>query len=571
MFRPARTGEHLGHYRLVERIGAGGMGTVYRAIDERTGATVAVKVIHEHLQHDPGMIERFRREAHVASLLLSPYIVRIYEFGSANGRYYLASEFVEGVKLSEILQQGALSPAEALAITAQVALALDEAAARGIVHRDIKPDNIMVTRDNAVKVMDFGIARLTYGGAVTAPGMFVGTLTYAAPEQFRGSVDPRSDLYSLGCTLFHMLAGRPPFESDDLNTMMRLHLEAPPPMEALEHVPEPVRAIVERLLAKDPNDRFQTPGELLAAIESARAAVGGAATGDAWTAAATRTLAETRVLPLLTASGTAGGGLGATVVGSPPGSIPAPSTKPWEFIPPRYRLLALFAGAAALVVAVLLPILLLSGGGDDDGPSPAAAVPAGSGPSSSNPGGGAPSPSAPPGRSPSPIGTPAASPSPDTPAPGGTPMPGSQPPPGGGEPQPGSGGPRPIAAGTRVLDLRVTIDTCGLFSEGSAFPVRITLREGAGANGNGLIEDGELVDVYDDTGLVASGYYSWPVVTATWTIQNPLGQGQVLLWVEYVDDTRVWGSWTETYEARGCLIDLEEPRPPGFVPDWERN
>ncbi|GBD24009.1 Serine/threonine-protein kinase PknH [bacterium HR29] len=568
MFRPARTGEHLGHYRLVERIGAGGMGTVYRAIDERTGATVAVKVIHEHLQHDPGMIERFRREAHVASLLLSPYIVRIYEFGSANGRYYIASEFVEGVKLSEILQQGALSPAEALAICSQVALALDEAAARGIVHRDIKPDNIMVTRDNAVKVMDFGIARLTYGGAVTAPGMFVGTLTYAAPEQFRGTVDPRSDLYSLGCTLFHMLAGRPPFESDDLNTMMRLHLEAPPPMEALEHVPEAVRAIVERLMAKDPNERFQTPGELLAAIESARASLGSAASGDAWTATATRTLAETRVLPLLTASGaSAAGGPGATMVASGTLAAAPAGPRPWEAIPPRYRLLALFGAVAALVAGVVLALLLLSGGDGNDA-VPAAMGPAtGPGQGGANPGGTKGSPTEEPDEeSPQPAKTPARSPT-AGPTPTGTPVPG-----GGSRPQPGSGSAPPgrIEAGTRTLDLRVTLDTCGIAGEGTPFQVRISLQEGEGANGNGLLEDGEPVDLFDDTGHVASGYVTWPTITFLWDVQNNFGKGEAFLWLEYVDDSRLWASWTETYAEQGCVVDLEEPRPPGFVPGWER-
>ncbi len=554
MFRPARTGERLGHYRLVERIGAGGMGVVYRAVDERTGAAVAVKVIHEHLQHDPEMVERFRREAHVASLLVSPYIVRVHEFGSASGRYYLATEFVEGVKLSEVLQQGALSPVEALAICAQVALALDEAAARGIVHRDIKPDNIMVTRDNAVKVMDFGIARLRYGGAVTAPGMFVGTLTYAAPEQFRGLVDPRSDLYSLGCTLFHMLAGRPPFEADDLNTMMRLHVEASPPLDALQHVPEAVRGIVDRLLKKDPSDRYQSASELLAAIEDARRSLGGAAAGEAWLAASTRALAETRIAPVLADGGQCPGN---TVVAPGPSTL-TDRTRRWDVIPPRYRLLAVFgAGAAAVAGAVIAVVALTRDGGGDAhlAAMDSAASAVGNRPQSDV------SPMAP-----TVVPT---SPPPETPAPSLTPeqlTPSPSP-----GPTQGTARRRAIPAGERVLDLRVNVDTCGALGEGASFPVRITLREGADANGNGVLEEGEPVDLYDDNGLVTSGYVTWPTVTFLWDVQNNLGTGQAFLWLEYVDESRLWASWTETYTDAGCVIDLEEPRPPGFVPGWERD
>lgn len=520
------------------------------------------------------MVERFRREAHVASLLTSPYIVRVYEFGSANGRYYLATEFVEGVKLWEVLAQGALAPLEALAIAAQVALALDEAAARGVVHRDIKPDNIMLTRDNAVKVMDFGIARLTYGGSVTAPGMFVGTLTYAAPEQFRGNVDHRSDLYSLGCTLFHVLAGKPPFQSDDLNTIMRLHLETPPPVEELAHVPEPVRALVEKLLAKDPNERYQSASELLAAIEAARSALGPAGAGESWTAGATRTLAETRIVPLLTATGgQTAGAPGATLVSG--GGITGAPSRP--FVPERYRYLAFFGAAIVAVALVVGLVVFLAGRGDGDGGAPLATGvggPAGSG----GPGGAAATPSEPPDD-----GTPAPQ-DPRTPArPPKTPSPGPRatrtpsnpsttPVPGGQQPAPNPGSMR-VRTGERILDLRVNDDTCGVFSEGQSVPIRITLREGADANGNGFIEDGEEAQLVDDNGEAVSGYFAWPVLAVSWQSEASDYTVDIFVWLEFFDETNSWASWTETYTTSEgmCFIDFEEPRPPGFVPGWERD
>lgn len=341
--------------------------------------------------------------------------------------------------------------------------------------------------------------------------------------------------------------------------MMRLHLEAPPPMEALAHVPEPVRAVVEKLLAKDPNERYQSPGELLAAIDAARASLGPSATGEAWTASATRTLAETRVLPLL--SGTVApnaGDVGATAVGAPSPPLPAARPRrPWEAVPPRYRLLAAFGGAAALVAGLVLAILLLVGRGDGERPLPAE----GSAPVGSPEGGAAPRPTQARGAEPSPQATaiPTATANPEG-GPGSSPVP--------------SGGAHRVRAGKWDLDLRVNLDTCGVATEGQPVFVSIELRESPGTNGDGFLGEGEAVDVFDWGGRrLATGYLTWPTIVVTFPVANQIGSGEALLWLEFFDENRGWASWTETYERSDgtCVLDLEEPRPPGFVPGWERN
>ncbi len=281
--------QRLSHYDLLEVIGAGGMGTVYRAIDRRSKVVVAVKTVHPHLQESAAFVERFRREAHIASLLGSPYVVRILDFGSERGQYFMVTEFVEGQKLSDIMRAGPMPPVHALAIAVQVALALDEAEGRGVVHRDIKPDNIIITPDNAVKVLDFGIARLNTVAGVTTTGLFIGTMTYASPEQFLGHADTRSDIYSLGVTLFHMLAGQPPFHAATPTGVMRMHEDTPPPLELLKGVPQQLVAVIERCMQKSPDARYQHVSEFLAACEVVRRSMSEAKT-DSWMSDATSVL-----------------------------------------------------------------------------------------------------------------------------------------------------------------------------------------------------------------------------------------------------------------------------------------
>lgn len=262
-------------YRFVRELGRGGMGTVYEAIDSRDGGRVAVKLLHPWLAaEDTSFRDRFEREAHIAALLRSPYSVRLLDFGVADGTYFLVMEFVEGTTVGkEIEEKGPMEPVRALRIAIDVARALEEAAARGVVHRDIKPDNILLTDDGRVKVTDFGIARQEGGTGLTSAGRFVGTAEYAAPEQAVGEADHRSDIYSLGATLYCMLSGHPPFQAASVWDLLRAHQTAPLSMEPLAHLPDSINNPIRRCLEKDPRDRYQSASELAGALERALAAL----------------------------------------------------------------------------------------------------------------------------------------------------------------------------------------------------------------------------------------------------------------------------------------------------------
>lgn len=273
----AEAPQTIGNYQLREYLGGGGMGSVYRAIDGRSGESVAIKLIHRHLvdEGNPALLEMFRREADVAARLQSPFTVHTLNFASENGRFYLVTEYVDGGSLAERITLGRpLPPRDALTIASQVAQALEEADAHGIVHRDIKPANILLRRDGSVKLADFGIARVA-GRATIVGGLggFAGTPIYAAPEQHSGQADIRSDIYALGVVLFEILTGDAPFHGQTPWELGRLHASQPLPMERLAGLPEPVQAVVVRCLAKLPADRFQDPSELVSALSRARRAI----------------------------------------------------------------------------------------------------------------------------------------------------------------------------------------------------------------------------------------------------------------------------------------------------------
>jgi len=257
----------ISHFQVESLLGAGGMGTVYLGVDRRDGTLVAIKLLHPHLT-DPSFKERFEREAHVAALLRSPYTVHILDYGIVDGRYFIAMEYIDGDTLGHALRDGPLPVERALRIAAQVARALEEAQARGVVHRDIKPENILLRAEDAVKVADFGIARQAGAATLTVPGAFYGTLSYAAPEQFRGEADHRSDIYALGATLYHMLAGRPPFSGSFEEIQMQI-MEEPLALEPLDGLDDTVVQIVSRCLEKEPGRRYQAASELAAALERA--------------------------------------------------------------------------------------------------------------------------------------------------------------------------------------------------------------------------------------------------------------------------------------------------------------
>lgn len=245
-----------GRYRLTERIAGGGMGEVWQAVDEVLGRTVAVKLLREEYAEDPDFLTRFRAEARTTAALAHPGIAPVYDYGEAHGSAYLVMELVDGEPLSALLaREGALDPARTLDIVAQVAAALQAAHAARVVHRDVKPGNLLVQPDGVVRVTDFGIARAVDAAPLTGTGMILGTAYYLSPEQAAGgSATPASDLYALGVVAYECLAGKRPFPGESPVGVALAHTrEEPPPMP--ETVPAPVRSLVASCLAKDPGAR----------------------------------------------------------------------------------------------------------------------------------------------------------------------------------------------------------------------------------------------------------------------------------------------------------------------------
>lgn len=255
-------GTHLGKYRVVRQLGVGGMAHVYEAQDEIIGRTVALKVlvlpsiISEGERLD--MVRRFEREARSAGKLSHPNIVTIYEVGSANGMHYIAMEFMHGKTARELLnEEGRLPPDRVLSIVKQVASALDYAHARGVIHRDVKPDNIALLEEGVVKLTDFGIARLANDLVRTQAGIMVGSPAYMSPEQIVGDeVDGRSDVFSLGVTTYELLTGSKPFEASTITAVMhKIIYEQPAPTE---DVSPAVERVLRKAMEKDPAKRYQS-------------------------------------------------------------------------------------------------------------------------------------------------------------------------------------------------------------------------------------------------------------------------------------------------------------------------
>ncbi len=264
-------GEQLGHYMLEEFVGGGGMGAVFRATDIELGRSVALKVV-SGVHNDDDTLRRFKNEAQSAARLDHHNIARVYYVGEDKGWHYIVFEFIHGVNIRDLVDhRGPLPLEEAVYYTLQVAEALEHASQRDVVHRDIKPSNVLVMQDGKVKLVDMGLARLhqveSAADELTASGVTLGTFDYISPEQARDprSADVRSDLYSLGCTLYYMLTGRPPFpEGTVLQKLFSHSLDAPPdPRDVRPDIPSEVTEIVHRLLAKNPQDRYQSPAELI--------------------------------------------------------------------------------------------------------------------------------------------------------------------------------------------------------------------------------------------------------------------------------------------------------------------
>ena len=268
----------VGRYELEELVGSGGMSNVFRAHDRLLERTVALKILHEQYTRDEDYVERFRREARAVAQLTHPNIVTVIDRGEQDGRQFIVFEFVEGQNLKELSAQGPLDPREAIRLTLQVAHALSFAHARGLVHRDVKPQNVLLNDDGQAKVTDFGIARSLDVHGVTQTGTVLGTSDYIAPEQARGQkVDPKTDIYSLGAVLYELLTGEVPFSGDSFVAVAMRHVSEPPP-SVLDHRPDcPVRLdlAIQRAMAKDPADRFASMDELCAELEACLAELDG--------------------------------------------------------------------------------------------------------------------------------------------------------------------------------------------------------------------------------------------------------------------------------------------------------
>ena len=260
-----------GRYELQRRVGRGGMAEVFLARDRLLDRPVAIKILFPEFATDPSFVARFRREAQSAANLNHPNIVGVYDWGKERGTYYIVMEYVDGRTVSDILRSdGPIEAKRAAGIAADVAAALGFAHRKGVVHRDVKPGNVLITASGEVKVADFGIARAMTSSSeenLTQTGSVMGTATYFSPEQAQGKpVDPRSDLYSLGVVLYEMASGKPPFSADSPVAIAYKHVQEPlPPLhEKVPGVPRGYEAVTNKALAKDPDRRYQDAGELRA-------------------------------------------------------------------------------------------------------------------------------------------------------------------------------------------------------------------------------------------------------------------------------------------------------------------
>jgi serine/threonine-protein kinase len=376
-------GEVIGNYRIVAELGKGGMGLVYRAEHVQLGRPAALKMLLPQLSHDPGIVQRFFNEARAASAIDHPGIVEIYELGThTDGRAYFVMALLKGESLAHRLQRGPLGSLDGASLVAQVVGVIAAAHARGIVHRDLKPDNIflvpneLVSGGVQVKLLDFGIAKLADAqgsGLKTQTGALIGTPAYMSPEQClgRSDLDHRTDLYAIGCILFDVLCGQPPFTSQHgTGALIAAHLRdpAPDPRTLDPHIPDALALITRRLLEKDPAARFQSAVELRTALVAAGAVAPTvipqpAVEGITTASPSTRRYAGPEAYSATTAPTTAGGSAG-QVVTTP---SPAPSSKRVYWI---VGALLVALGGVGLFAAV-------SHGGDDarSGMTTAASVP----------------------------------------------------------------------------------------------------------------------------------------------------------------------------------------------------
>jgi serine/threonine protein kinase len=269
----AADGTPFGRYRLIELLGRGGMGEVWRAHDTETDRIVAIKLLPPHFSDNEDFERRFRREAHAAARLNTPHVVPIHNYGEIDGRLYVDMRLVEGRDLETVLRDGPLEPSRAARIIEGVALALHAAHEVGLLHRDVKPSNILLDKNDFAYLIDFGIARAADETRLTKSGNTIGTFAYIAPERLgtRAEEDARADIYSLACVLYECLTGSPPFDEPTMAGLVAAHLSTPPPRPstARPDIPEHVDEVIATGMAKDPDQRFATTVELADAARDA--------------------------------------------------------------------------------------------------------------------------------------------------------------------------------------------------------------------------------------------------------------------------------------------------------------
>jgi serine/threonine protein kinase len=370
-----RIGTEVAGFRIESVLGRGGMSVVYVAEQTRLGRKVALKVLTTELSWDETFRERFVRESHIAAAIDHPNIIPIYDAGEADGLLYIAMRFVQGPDLKEILKRGALGVGRTIFLVEQLASALDAAHAHTLVHRDVKPGNILVeeSTDHAY-LTDFGVAKQTTARGLTSTGHFLGTVEYAAPEQIEGGiVDARTDVYALGCVLYECLTGAPPFSHGTEHAVLHAHLVEPPPSvtRVRPELPLAFDGVIATAMAKDPDDRFGSCGELAhtarnAASGTARRVDGAPPRGHVETLASAPVPPSPQTAPAPAAT--------ADPAPPPPPAEERPASGgPW-LTPAKQLLLTLLlvvlaAGASGLVVYFVTR-------GNDHSATPAAAQPA---------------------------------------------------------------------------------------------------------------------------------------------------------------------------------------------------
>ncbi len=268
----SRVGTTFGRYNITRLLGKGGGGVVYEAYDTGKGRTVALKILAEDFSTNATFRTRFQRESQAAAMLQEPHVIPIHDWGEIDGSLYIDMRMVQGRTLLDLIADGPLTPARAVAIISQVAAALDAAHAEGLIHRDVKPQNIIVTPADFVYLVDFGIAQTKGDPRLTTVGTQIGTLNYMAPERFNDkATTPAVDVYSLACVLYESLTGDAPFAGDSLEHLVAAHLALPPPRPSVTNprVPAALDEVVARGMAKHPDDRYGTTGGLARAAQRA--------------------------------------------------------------------------------------------------------------------------------------------------------------------------------------------------------------------------------------------------------------------------------------------------------------